>query len=50
MNAGAYSIVEDNMDTYELVRFILEKNGYDTMLAVNGRDGVNAAIKSKSLT
>jgi len=36
-------VVEDNMDTYELVRFILEKNGYETFLAVNGRDGVNAA-------
>lgn len=33
------------MDTYELVRFILEKNGYDTFLAVNGRDGVDAAGK-----
>ncbi len=33
------------MDTYELVRFILEKNGYDTFLAMNGRDGVNAATK-----
>ena len=40
-------VVEDNMDTYELVHFILEKNGYDTFLAVNGRDGVNAAIKQK---
>ncbi len=38
-------VVEDNMDTYELVRFILEKNGYETFLAVNGRDGVNAARK-----
>jgi two-component system cell cycle response regulator DivK len=38
-------IVEDNMDTYELVHFILEKNEYDTFLAMNGRDGVNAAIK-----
>ena len=36
-------VVEDNMDTYELVRFILEKNGYETFLAVNGRDGVTAA-------
>ncbi len=35
------------MDTYELVRFILEKNGYETFLAVNGRDGVNAATKQK---
>ena len=40
-------IVEDNMDTYELVRFILEKNGYDVFLAMNGRDGVNAASKQK---
>ncbi len=40
-------VVEDNMDTYELVRFILEKNGYETFLAMNGRDGVNAAIKQK---
>lgn len=38
-------VVEDNMDTYELVRFILEKNDYETFLAMNGRDGVNAAIK-----
>ncbi len=40
-------VVEDNMDTYELVRFILEKRGYETFLAMNGRDGVNAAIKQK---
>ena len=45
MNKKRILVVEDNMDTYELVRFILEKNGYDTFLAVNGRDGVNAAIK-----
>lgn len=38
-------IVEDNMDTYELVKFILEKNGFETFLAMNGRDGVNAAAK-----
>ncbi|MFM8370592.1 MAG: response regulator [Chloroflexota bacterium] len=45
MSAGRILIVEDNMDTYELVRFILEKNGYETLLAMNGRDGVNAATK-----
>ena len=45
MSAGRILIVEDNMDTYELVRFILEKNGFETMLAMNGRDGVNAAAK-----
>ncbi|MBL8062125.1 MAG: response regulator [Anaerolineales bacterium] len=45
MSIGRILIVEDNMDTYELVRFILEKNGYETFLAMNGRDGVNAAFK-----
>lgn len=45
MTKGRILVVEDNMDTYELVRFILEKNGYDTFLAMNGRDGVNAATK-----
>lgn len=45
MSKGRILVVEDNMDTYELVRFILEKNGYETFLAMNGRDGVNAAIK-----
>lgn len=45
MSKGRILVVEDNMDTYELVRFILEKNDYETFLAVNGRDGVNAAIK-----
>ena len=40
-------IVEDNMDTYELVHFVLEKHDYVTFLAMNGRDGVNAAIKQK---
>lgn len=47
MGKGRVLIVEDNMDTYELVRFILEKNGYEVFLAVNGRDGVNAATKQK---
>ncbi len=45
MSKGRILVVEDNMDTYELVRFILEKSGYDTFLAMNGRDGVNAATK-----
>lgn len=47
MSKGRILIVEDNMDTYELVHFILKKNGYDTFLAMNGRDGVNAASKQK---
>ncbi|HSG42307.1 MAG TPA: response regulator [Anaerolineales bacterium] len=40
-------IVEDNMDNYELVRFVLERAGYDVFLAVNGRDGVDAARAQK---
>jgi two-component system cell cycle response regulator DivK len=47
MSKGRILVVEDNMDTYELVHFILEKNGFETFLAVNGRDGVNAALKQK---
>ena len=43
MSKGRILIVEDNMDNYELVRFILERAGYDVFLAVNGRDGVAAA-------
>jgi two-component system cell cycle response regulator DivK len=43
MSKGRILVVEDNMDNYELVRFVLERAGYDTFLAVNGRDGVDAA-------
>ncbi|HLA07079.1 MAG TPA: response regulator [Anaerolineales bacterium] len=47
MSKGRILIVEDNMDNYELVRFILERAGYDVFLAVNGRDGVDAARYQK---
>jgi two-component system, cell cycle response regulator DivK len=43
MSKGRILVVEDNMDNYELVRFILERAGYDVFLAVNGRDGADAA-------
>lgn len=43
MNKGRILVVEDDMDNYQLVRFILERAGYDVFLAVNGRDGVDAA-------
>ena len=43
MSKGRILVVEDNMDNYELVRFILKRAGYDVFLAVNGRDGVDAA-------
>ena len=35
------------MDNYQLVRFVLERAGYDVFLAVNGRDGVDAARAQK---
>jgi two-component system, cell cycle response regulator DivK len=47
MSKGHILVVEDNLDNYELVRTILDIAGYDTFLAVNGRDGVNAARKQK---
>lgn len=47
MSKGHILVVEDNLDNYELVRTILELAGYDTFLAVNGRDGVTAALKQK---
>ena len=47
MSKGHVLVVEDNLDNYELVRNILEFAGYDTFLAVNGLDGVNAASKQK---
>ena len=47
MSKGSILIVEDNMDNYELVRFVLERAGYDVFLAVNGRDGVSAARLQK---
>ena len=47
MSKGHILVVEDNLDNYELVRTILELDGYDTFLAVNGRDGVNAARKQQ---
>jgi CheY-like chemotaxis protein len=47
MSKGRILIVEDNMDNYELVRIVLERAGYDVFLAVNGRDGVDAAHAQK---
>lgn len=47
MSKGYILIVEDNIDNYELVRFILERAGYEVFLAMNGRDGVAAARLQK---
>jgi len=47
MSNGHVLVVEDNLDNYELVRTILALGGFDTFLAVNGRDGVTAARMQK---
>ena len=36
-------VIEDNRDTLELVRFLLEREGYQPLLAVNGREGLEQA-------
>jgi two-component system cell cycle response regulator DivK len=40
-------IVEDNIDNYELVRFLLERSGYDTCWARGGREGILMAKQEK---
>ena len=40
-------IVEDNVDNYELVRFLLERAGYDVISAVTGREGVDMARRER---
>lgn len=45
MSKANILVVEDNMDNYELVHIMLAHSGYDTFLAVNGVDGVEAARK-----
>lgn len=40
-------IVEDNEHNMYLISFILEKNGYETIKAVNGEEGFQLAIKEK---
>ena len=47
MGKASILVVEDNIDNYELVRFILERAGYDVFLAMNGRDGIAAARLQK---
>lgn len=33
-------IVEDNVDNFELVRYLLDRAGYEVISAANGREGV----------
>jgi len=40
-------VIEDNEDNMKLITFILEKNGYGTIMADNGKRGIELAIKEK---
>jgi len=40
-------IVEDNVDNFELVRFLLERAGYQVLSAVNGVEGVEIAKREQ---
>lgn len=40
-------VIEDNEDNMELITFILERNGYRTLRAFNGLDGVAAAAAER---
>lgn len=40
-------IVEDNVDNFELVRFLLERAGYEVLSAFNGVEGVDAAKREQ---
>ena len=40
-------VIEDNEDNMKLITFILEKNGYSTIKAENGKMGIELALKEK---
>ncbi|MBM4137862.1 MAG: response regulator [Nitrospira sp.] len=40
-------VIEDNEDNMVLITFLLEKNGYSTIGAENGRKGIELAEKEK---
>ena len=40
-------VIEDNEDNMKLITFILEKSGYATIKAENGRRGIALAIEEK---
>ncbi|MFZ5857020.1 MAG: response regulator [Chloroflexota bacterium] len=43
MNKPRVLIVEDNVDNFELVRFLLERAGYEVLSAANGLEGLDVA-------
>ena len=47
MNKPRVLVVEDNIDNFELVRFLLERAGYQVFSAANGVEGVDAAKREQ---
>ncbi len=43
MSQARILVVEDNLDNYELVRFLLERAGYEAVWARSGREGLELA-------
>jgi CheY-like chemotaxis protein len=43
VNTARVLIVEDNIDNYELVRFLLERDGHEVLWARSGREGLSMA-------
>lgn len=40
-------VIEDNENNMELITFILEASGYQTIRAINGEQGVKIALKER---
>lgn len=40
-------IIEDNQQNFYMMRFLLEKSGFEVIGAEDGREGVNKALSSK---
>jgi two-component system, cell cycle response regulator DivK len=43
MTAGRILVIEDNLDNLELVSFLLERGGFETLKATDGRSGLEIA-------
>jgi Response regulators consisting of a CheY-like receiver domain and a winged-helix DNA-binding domain len=43
MAAGRILVIEDNLDNLELVSFLLERGGFETIKATDGRSGLEMA-------
>jgi CheY-like chemotaxis protein len=44
---GTLLIIEDNEQNFYMMRFLLEKNGFNVIGAENGREGIEKALRYK---